>query len=153
MDISTFIQALLALGTIVGGAIAAYATYRSTNSSVKVQEKQIGLEEARVKKELGSFGVEEAERISNISLSNLQFMQQFLVECGNERSNLREENNKLKLEVTQREIRSMKRLSRIKEIADKLAKLDVKEDSACYIYINEIIGLVSEVISEMESTQ
>jgi hypothetical protein len=149
MSIETIIQAVLAIGTILGGAIAAYATYRNTNSSVKVQEKQLDLEEARFKKEVDSFGVEEAERISNISISNLQLMQQIVVECNTERTLLRQENNRLTLENTQQKIKIMKATSKVKSLLEKHEKLyaDNKIDCAGFTVIQDMIR---EMIYEIE---
>jgi hypothetical protein len=150
MNLETIIQAILALGTIIGGGVAAYATYRSTNSSVKVQEKQLNLESARVQKELGSFGVEEAERISNISLSNLQFMQQLVNECGSERAILRTENNRLTLDVTQRQVRIMHKVGMLKEILIKMEKFELDESSPCYLTLIEVKNIISQIVTIME---
>lgn len=152
MSIDIIIQGILALGTILGGAIAAYATYKSTNSSVKVQEKQLNLEAARVSKELNSFGIEEAERISSISLSNLQFMQQQFSECAVERDNLQDEVTALTLANTKYKVKLLKLAGRLKSSIESLKKLSIEKQLSCPEF-DVVESILFEILTELEVEQ
>jgi hypothetical protein len=150
MSVELTIQILLALGTIVGGLVAAIATYRSTNSSVRVQEKQVRLDEIRTDREIKRYGVEEAERISNISITNAQFMQQLLNEATQTKDRLQLERDQAVAELNTFKVKQLRFLSRIRVMYNQNDVLLKQSKEQCPGY--EIIqDLLETIISEMEN--
>lgn len=156
LNLETTVQLLLAISTIIGGAIAAYATYRSTNSSVSSEKIRTQIDLARADKEIKGFGVEEAERISNISLANAQFMQQQFMECMNDRQELEDEVNKLTLENTHYQVKLMRVVNKLRSLTEQHRKLneEAKVDCSGFPIIQSYIEqLAAELEEEVMNKQ
>jgi hypothetical protein len=149
MNTDTIIQLLLALSTIIGGAIAAYATYRSTNASVKNEELRAQIDQQRADKEDKGFGIEGAERISSIALANAQFMQQQFSECILHKNQLEEEVAKLTIQNTQYQVKQMRMVNKLRALAETHRKLRQESGLDCPGY-DVLQSLLEQTATELE---
>jgi len=149
MNIETLIQIILALSTVVGGAIAAFATYRSTNSSVKNEDVRTSLDVMRVNREMGLGGIESAERISNISLANAQFMQSQFSEAINRIKELQDTLNSCEIRSSQKQVKTLKTISKLRRLLSEHDKLFEEEGSSCKAY-SFLQNQISTIVEELE---
>lgn len=149
MNTEILIQVVLAVGTVVGGAVAAYATYKSTNSSIKSEDKRIELDIARLNKEIGSGGLEGVERLSNISLANAQFMQQQFMECVQRSKTVETELIALQNKDKRTQIAIIRILSKLRKIIHDHESLFSEHGASCPGF-QVLQDRINEIISDVE---
>lgn len=143
MDISSFLEKLIVIVSVLGSLGTAIGTFMATRNQTKESD-------ASTDKTRTFIPIDAAERISSISLNLIQNVQTQLADCVQKRDELGKELNDSIEQANSAKVRLRKLVSKLRDIRERHDKLYHELQSTCPGY--EVLnGMIDTIITEIET--